>query len=100
MATFKAVGDCVIIEVPLLEKETQRDSGIFLIQSDPAKVTTVIGTITSVGEGRFDSKTGTQIKPPVTVGDRIVVNLSTGVSLDDRHRMIRADDIFAVVCDE
>jgi co-chaperonin GroES (HSP10) len=95
--TFKAIGDSVIVQVPEVEKESQTDSGIFLIQKDPTAKKTVTAIVVSVGEGKFDSKTGVTVPPPVKIGDKIVMSLSTGVELEKGYRMVRIDDIFAVV---
>lgn len=96
---YKAINDSVIVQFPELEKETQRESGIFLIQADANAGKTVIGTVTSVGEGKFDPITGTYLTPTVSIGDRIITNATIGILLDSRHRMIRIDDIFAVITD-
>lgn len=94
---YKAINDSVIIKIPEVKKETQRESGIFLIQPESNDAQTVIGTVVSVGEGKFDGLTGRHVPPCIEVGDRIITNLSTGISLDKTHRMIRTDDIFAVI---
>lgn len=95
--SFRAINDSVIVEIPEVVKETTRASGLVLIENDKSNQTTVIGTIVSVGEGKFDSKTGEFVPPPVKVGDKVVLSLSTGISLDKTHKMVRTDDIFAVV---
>lgn len=96
---YRAIGDSVIVTVPELQKETTRESGLIMIQDDPARKSTVIGTVISVGEGKFDSKTGTQIVPPLKVGDKVVISMATGVELSKTHRMIKVDDIFAVLAE-
>ena len=95
--TFRAINDSVIVEIPEVKKETQRESGLFVIEDDKSNQTTVTGTIVSVGEGKFDSKTGSFVPPPVKVGDKVVLSLATGIALDKTHKMVRTDDIFAVV---
>lgn len=95
--TFRAINDSVIVEIPEVQKETKRESGLFVIEDDKSNTTTVTGTIVSVGEGKFDAKTGAFVPPPVKVGDKVVLSLATGISLDKTHRMVRTDDIFAVV---
>lgn len=95
---FRAVNDSVIVQVPKLERTTTRpDSGLILVEDDKSSKTTVTAVIVSVGEGKFDSKTGVFVPPPVKVGDKVVMAISTGIALDDTHRMVRTDDIFAVV---
>ena len=94
---YKAIGDSVIVEVPEVSRETVRESGLVLLEAEPTKQKTVIGTIVSVGEGRWDEKNAVYVPLSVNVGDKIVLSLSTGVALDGRHRMVRLDDIFAVV---
>lgn len=95
--TFRAIGDSVIVQVPEVEKESQTDSGIFVIQKDPTAKKTVTATVVSVGEGKFDPKTGVMVPPPVKLGDKVVMSLSTGIELEPGFRMVRIDDIFAVV---
>lgn len=97
--TFRAINDSVIVEIPEVnKKETKRESGLFVIENDQTNnQTTVTGVIVSVGEGKFDSKTGSFVPPPVKVGDKVVLSLSTGIALDKTHKMVRTDDIFAVV---
>lgn len=95
--TFKAIGDSVVVEIPEVQKETKRESGLYIIQDDPTRKTTVTGIIVSIGEGKFDSVTGTFIPPPVKIGDKVVLSLSSGAELDKTHRTIRTDDIFAIV---
>lgn len=97
MSEYIAIGDTVIISVPEVEKVSQRDSGLLLVEQDPAGKTTVVGTILSIGEGRFDEKTGTYAKPPLSVGDKVILSLSTGLHLDKGIRMVKMDDIFAKV---
>ena len=94
---FRAINDSVIVEVPQLTRQTQHESGLVLIQEDQSAKGTVTAVIVSVGEGKFDTNTGKFVPPPVKVGDRIVMSLSTGIALDDTHRMVRTDDIFAVL---
>lgn len=94
---FRAVNDSVIVEVPKVERTTRRDSGLILVEDDKSTKTTVVATVVSVGEGKFDYKTGSFVPPPVKVGDKIVMALATGIALDDTHRMVKTDDIFAVV---
>ena len=96
---YRAIGDSVIIEVPELSKESKTDSGIFLIQDDPTKKATIIGTVLSVGEGKVDTKTGVLTPPPLKEGDKVVVSMATGISLGGNRRMIKVDDIFAVVAE-
>ncbi len=95
--TFRAINDSVIVEIPEVQKETTRESGLILIEDDKSNKTTVTGTIISVGEGKFDSKSGQLVPPPVKVGDKVILSLSTGIALDKTHRMVRTDDIFAVL---
>lgn len=97
MSKYIAIGDSVIISVPEVEKVSQRDSGLILVEKDPAGKTTVIGTVISIGEGKFDSTKGTYITPPLTVGDKVILSLSTGLELDKGVRMVKIDDIFAKV---
>lgn len=94
---YRAIGDSVIIEIPEVTKETKRESGLIMIEDSPGTKSVVIGTVLSIGEGRFDPKTGTLITPPLQVGDKVVVSLGTGIELAKGRRMIKVDDIFAVV---
>lgn len=96
---YTAINDSVILEMPDEEasKQTKTESGIFLIEKDATTGTTVTATVVSVGEGKFDYKIGAYVKPPVEVGDKVIVSSSTGMKLDARHRMVRTDDIFAKV---
>lgn len=94
---YKAIGDSVIVEVPEVSRETVRERGLVLLEAEPTVQKAVSGTIVSVGEGRWDEKNAVYVPLPVNVGDKIVLSLSTGVALDGRHRMVRLDDIFAVV---
>ena len=94
---YKAIGDSVIVEIPLVEKGSQRESGLFIIQDDPTNESPITATVLSIGEGRVDPKTGTLLTPPVKVGDRVVINMQTGIKLDDTRKMIKVDDIFALV---
>lgn len=95
--TYKAIGDSVIVQVPEVQRETVRESGLVLLEAEPTKQKTVIGTIVSVGEGRWDDRNSVYVPLPVKLGDKIVLSLSTGIGLDSTHRMVRLDDIFAVV---
>lgn len=95
--TFRAINDSVIVEIPEVQKETTHSSGLVLIEDDKSNKTTVTGVIVSVGEGKFDSKTGSFVPPPVKVGDKVVLSLATGIALDKTHKMVCTDDIFAVV---
>ncbi len=97
MTQYRAINDSVIVEIPEVETMQQRESGLLLIQKDPTTKSTVTGTIVSIGEGRWDEKSGSFVPPPVKVGDKIILSRSTGVEIDKTHRMIRTDDIFAVV---
>lgn len=95
--TFRAINDSVIVEIPEANAEVKHESGLVLVENVQSNKTTVTGTIISVGEGRFDPKTGVFVPPPVKVGDQIVLGLSTGITLDKTHKMVRIDDIFAVL---
>lgn len=94
---FKAINDSVIVEVEKPKAETRSEGGLIIVDATKVNTTTITGTIVSVGEGKFDPKTGVFIPPPVKLGDKIILSLSTGVELDESHRMVRTDDIFAVV---
>lgn len=94
---YVAIGDTVIIEVPEAEKVTKRDSGLILVQDESASNPTVIGTIVSVGDGKYDEIKGTYVKPSLSKGDKVILSLSTGIKLDKGFRMVKIDDIFAKV---
>lgn len=97
MTKYKAIGDSVLISVPELEKVSQRESGLFLIENDPAGKTTVIVDVVSVGEGKFDQKNGVFIPPPVKVGDKIIIGLAVGMEVAKGLKMVKTEDIFAVI---
>ena len=94
---YNAIGDTVLIEVPEVEKITKRDSGLVLIENESSSNPTVIGTIISVGEGKYDEQRGTYIKPPLERGDKVILPLSTGMEIEKGLRMVKMDDIFAKV---
>lgn len=99
MTGYRAINDTVIVEITKPTRETTTQSGLIVYDSEVVNKTTVIGIITSVGEGKFDHKTGVFVAPPVKVGDKILLSISTGVELDKTHRMLRTDDIFAVLAE-
>jgi len=94
---FRAINDSVIVEIPEVKREVKQESGLYVIEDDKSNQSTVTGIVVSVGEGKFDHKSGTFVPPPVKIGDKVVLSLSTGISLDKTHKMVRTDDIFAVV---
>ena len=94
--TFKAIGDSVIVKLTVAAKQSTTDSGLVLIEKG-REGATAVAEIISIGEGKFDYKNGVHVPPPVKIGDKIVMSLSTGMKLDELHRVVRTDDIFAVV---
>lgn len=96
--TYRAINDSVIVEIPQVQRQvTQAESGLVIVQDDKSNKSTLTGVVVSVGEGKFDAKSGTFITPPLKLGDKVILSMSTGIALDDTHRMVRTDDIFAVV---
>lgn len=96
MSKFRAINDSVILHVVEPPKESRSEFGLVLIEKD-VSATTVVGTVVSVGDGKLHERTGAVMPVPLKVGDKVVIPLSTGVKLDAEHRMVRTDDIFAVV---
>lgn len=99
MSKYRAINDSVIVEIPQVNaKQTVQESGLILVQQDGnSNKNTVTGIVVSVGEGKFDTNRGIFIAPPLKLGDKVLLSLATGIALDETHKMIRTDDIFAVV---
>ncbi len=97
---FKAIGNKVIIKVIKEEtKQNTTDSGIIFMDKvkNGLDVNTIEAEVVSVGEGYVHERTGEHIKVPLEIGDRVVINGAVGAPLDENHRTINADDIFAKI---
>jgi len=96
---FKAVGNKVVVEI-LQEKveETSSAGGIILYEKKQGtEVNTVTGKVISVGNGAINPKTGENVPIPLKEGDVIMFNGAVGAKLDEKHRTLNVDDIFAIV---
>lgn len=98
---FKATGNRVIVDLStdaLTQKMTTHASGIITVDSNTTKnESTHHVSVTSVGEGRYDEKHGQWVPINLKVGDVVVISSGTGLQLDDKHRVVNVDDIFAKV---
>ena len=93
---LKPLGDRVIVKTA--EAETQTASGIIL--ADTAKEKPTEGTVIAVGEGRWDEDGEKRIPVDVKVGDTVIYGKYSGQDYklgDDELKILRADEIFAVV---
>ncbi|QDJ96448.1 Co-chaperone GroES [Xanthomonas phage Xoo-sp13] len=97
MTQYKALGDSVILQVEERTKQTQTASGLLLIQDPQSISPTVNALVLDVGPGKWCDKTGSYIPTGIKVGDTVLISISTGVELDKTHRMVRTDDVFAVL---
>ena len=94
---YKALGDTIVVRISEAPKMQTRESGIIFMDSESQAKTTIRAEVISVGEGRFDEKNGVYVPVGINVGDIVVTSLSVGIELDKTHRMLRADDVFAIV---
>lgn len=92
---LRPLGDRVL--VCRLEAQEKLKGGI--IVPDSAKKKQEEATVVAVGPGKKD-KEGRHTPPPVTVGDKILMDKYAGqeVAIDDKDYVIlRSDDIIAVI---
>jgi chaperonin GroES len=89
---LKVIGNRVLVKVD--PEETTR-GGIYL--PDSAQEKPQRGTVMALGEGRrLDS--GKLVKPPVTVGDRVIFSKYGGTEVkdgDEEYIILSTEDIFA-----
>ncbi len=99
MATkVRPLGDKVLVKRD--QAKTVTDSGIVLPES--AKDTPKTGVIQSVGEGKFNDKSGDFTPPAVKKGDRVLFSSYAGteVKFDGIEMILMAEsEIFAILED-
>ena len=89
---FRPLGDRVLIK--RLEGEEKTSSGIII--PDAAKEKAQTGSVIAVGPGRRDNN-GTLISVCVNRGDTVYFGKYAGTEADEKHLIIREDDILGVV---
>lgn len=89
---FRPLGDRALIK--RIEAEETTASGIII--PDAAKEKAQTGTVIAVGPGKRSSN-GTAQLMSVTVGDTVYFGKYAGTETDDKHIIIREDDILGVV---
>lgn len=91
---YTAINNSIVVNVEQKEKITERDSGLFVI-TGKKDFNSVVGTVVSTSK-RYN-KFGNEIPVELKIGDKILVNLTTGLKLDENHIVLKYDDIFAIV---
>lgn len=98
MSKFQAVRvNSVIVKHLPQERVSTTNSGLILVQDTTSNPTTATVEVVDVGPGEWDSLTSSYNQANVKIGDKVIITLATGIKLDDTHRMVMVDDIFAVV---
>ena len=95
---LKPLGDRVIVKPA--EAEEQTKSG--LVIPDSAKEKPQRGEVIAVGEGRWDEDGERRIPVDVKVGDTVIYGKYGGTDVKiegEEYKILRADDIYAVVED-
>lgn len=80
--------------VERIEAEEKTQGGLYIPEGAKEKGQT--GKVLAIGQGRLDSE-GKTIPLSVKVGDTIYFGKYAGTDLDDKHLILKEDDILGVV---
>jgi chaperonin GroES len=92
---LKPLGDRVVVTPSKAEEKTK--SGLFI--PDTAQEKPQEGTVVAVGPGKLDDD-GKRLPVDVKVGDLVVYGKYSGQDFkfgDDEYKVLRADEIYAIV---
>jgi len=90
--TIRPLHDRVYIE--RVEQQEKTSGGIFI--PDAAKEKAQLGKVLSTGQGRRDAN-GNLITMAVKVGDIVYFGKYAGTETDEKHLILREDEIFGIV---
>jgi len=92
----RPLGDKILVKRD--EKVEKTESGLFLPES--AKDTPKTGSVTAIGQGRFNEKTGDYLPFSVKEGDRVLFSSYAGteVKIDGTEMLLMSEsEILAIV---
>ena len=91
--------DNIVIKLPKVEKEKKTQSGIILTASNAQQDLPEQGIVVAVGAGRTLNN-GTQLKPFLNEGDKIIFNKFAGTKIsagEEEYLIIKENDVLAVI---
>ena len=89
---LRPLGDRVFVSRLGSEEKTQ--GGLYIPEGSKEKGQT--GTVLAVGDGRIDHQ-GHVVSLKLKVGDTIFFGKYAGTDVDDKHLILREDDILGVI---
>jgi len=92
MKKVRPLYDRVYIE--RIEREEKTAGGLYIPEGSKEKGQT--GKVIAVGAGKISAE-GVQIPCQVKVGDTVFFGKYAGTDIDEKHLIIREDEIFAVI---
>lgn len=96
---LQPIGDNLILQIEVKNKEEKRDSGLILLnEGTEQSLRTDIATVIAIGEGRVLNN-GQVLKPTVKVGDRVLYNKFAGTEINtdgEKYLILKETDILAI----
>lgn len=89
---LRPLGDRLFVARLGSEEKTQ--GGLYIPEGSKEKGQT--GTVLAVGEGKTDAQ-GKVISLKVKVGDTVFFGKYAGTDIDEKHLMLREDDVLGVI---
>ena len=80
--------------VARVEAETRTQGGLYIPEGAKEKGQT--GTVLAVGDGKIDGQ-GNQLAMKIKVGDLVFFGKYSGTDVDEKHLVLREDDVLGVI---